>query len=257
MSDAVRDLEYLARLGENLADTTPGWLMQMNLEAMTSQVVRQHAGHFNENVAGEVLTVLSNSSLRDNLGRAFSGEVRAVNALSNQLAGQSSEERARFLEIIATQAQSQAGSKADPALMEKMRDTAWLASELQYIRDTEEQMAEALLNPPAEYEAWWNGVQNHLASEHPLAATILPSLAAVRGQLDRHLVEQALLQAGLELLYTDPEEAEPLEDPLTGKPFAYVKKKGGFELQSTFTVQGKPLTMAFSKPKPRPAEPEL
>ena len=40
-----------------------------------------------------------------------------------------------------------------------------------------------------------------------------------------------------------------LHDPVTGRAFAYVAKPGGFELQSSLQVKGKPVTMSFAKPE--------
>jgi hypothetical protein len=70
-----------------------------------------------------------------------------------------------------------------------------------------------------------------------------------RRRLDQVQVEQAMLGAGLALAQSGPEKLTVLPDPASGKPFTYVTKEGGFELQSTFVVRGKPLTMTFAPPR--------
>ncbi len=109
-------------------------------------------------------------------------------------------------------------------------------------------MAEAMLWPDAQYQAWWKIVEGAMP-QHPLAALSLPGLAEMRTRLQQSQVERALLGAGLTLLQNGPEQLAQFRDPVGGAAFSYVEKPDGFELQSTFKKNGKPVTMSFTQPK--------
>ena len=71
----------------------------------------------------------------------------------------------------------------------------------------------------------------------------------IREGLQAHRIEREMLRVGLAVLESGPDQAGRSRDPVTGRPFVYLAKPGGFELQSAFQSKGKPVTMRFDLPK--------
>ena len=140
---------------------------------------------------------------------------------------------------------------ANPALRGFLENDAAMNAEFQYVRQIEQQLAEAMQWPDARYQAWWKSVESRMP-EHPLAAVTLPALTSLRTSLQRTQVERAMLNAGLTLLQSGPEQLAQFRDPVLNAPFSYVEKPDGFELQSAFKKNGKPVTMSFTQPRLRP-----
>lgn len=84
---------------------------------------------------------------------------------------------------------------------------------------------------------------------HPLAVTTMPVYSGFRSSLQSRRIERELLSVGLAVLEIGPDAASRSRDPVTGRPFAYVPRPGGFELQSAFQSKGKPITMSFDVPR--------
>jgi hypothetical protein len=249
--EALTDLAAQSQLGENVADSLIGWLVQMSLQGKGSNIVRQHLDDLDAATAAQAQTWLDASTIQANVKRAFDSEASVAANMAGKLAAKTPEERrALFKAMIAT---SEDTSPALPFPQEKMEDNAWLAAELQYVQKVEEQMAEAMTWPREQYDAWWNGLRDGMREQHPLAATMLPAFESLRPRLDRFQIEQTMLGAGLALSQSGPEKLPQFPDPVTGQPFTYVTKENGFELQSTFKVKGKALTMTF----PQKLEPVL
>lgn len=241
---ALADLQMQARLGDHLADTVIGWLVQMSMESGANKVLRQHAGTLDDAATLQAQGFLQSSTVGKNAARAFATEVAGVEAMMKKLIGQSPAERVKVLQMMEAP-----GEKVlQPAIQRMLQDEAALTAEFQYLRQVEQQMAEAMPWPEAQYQAWWKGVESGLP-EHPLAAMSLPALTGLRTRMQQTQVERAMLSAGLTLLQSGPEQLGRFRDPVTSAAFTYLPKPDGFELQSTFKNKGKPVTMSFTRPK--------
>ena len=238
---ALSDLTAQARLGDHLAESVIGWLVQMSFEGGANKVLRENAGLLDEAGTTQAQELLHSSSVEKNVLRAFAAEAGAVELAAKKLAGEDPSERMKlFLESEATE-------EGDHTSLQRMfRDEAALTAELHYLAQTERQMAAALLEPDAQFQAWWESVKTALP-QHPLAALSLPGLAEMRTRYQQAQVERAMLSAGLTLLQSGPGPRAQFRDPVGGAAFAYVEKADGFELQSTFKKNGKPVTMSFTR----------
>ena len=238
---ALGDLTAQARLGDHLADSVIGWLVQMSLETGANKVLSKNAGWLDEVGALQVQEFLRSSSVEQNVARAFAAESAAVEASAKKLAALTPSERMKLLQADET---SEESSHED--LLQIFRSETLMTAEFQYLRQIEQQMAEAMLRPDAQYQAWWEGVKSALP-QHPLAALSLPGLAEMRTRYQQAQVERAMLSVGLTLLQGGPAQRAQFRDPVDGAAFAYVEKADGFELQSTFKKNGKPMTMSFTR----------
>ncbi len=241
---ALGDLQMQARLGDHLADTVIGWLVQMSMENGANKVLGRHAGTFDEAEALQAQDFLQSSTVGKNGARAFATEAAGMEAMMKKLMSQTPAERVKVLQLMDAPCEE----VLQTAIQRMLQDEAALTAEFQYLRQVEQQLGESMQWPEAQYQAWWKGVEGSLP-EHPLAAMTLPALAGVRTRVQQGQVEQAMLSAGLTLLQSGPEQLGRFRDPVTGTTFAYVPKPDGFELQSTFKNRGKPVTMSFTQPK--------
>ena len=58
-------------------------------------------------------------------------------------------------------------------------------------------------------------------------------------------VTSAMAAAGLAVMQSGPDALQSHPDPSTGQPFAYTQTADGFELQSSFQFQEKPVKLSF------------
>ena len=140
------------------------------------------------------------------------------------------------------------GRPVTEAVRQLFQNEAALTAELHYFQQMKLEMAKAMSWPEAQFQAWWSGVERSLP-DHPLAEVLYPGDTKDTQIYERHQhaqVERAMLSAGLTLLQSGPGPRAQFRDPVGGA-FAYVEKPDGFELQSTFKKNGKPVTMSFTR----------
>ena len=238
---ALGDLTAQARLGDHLADSVIGWLVQMSFEGGSNKVLSQNAGLLDEAGMAQAEALLHSSSVEKNVLRAFAAEAGAVELTAKKLAAEDPSERMKlFLE-------SESNEEANHTTLQRLfQDEAALTAEFHYLAQIEQQMAAAIPSPDAQYQAWWEGVKTALP-QHPLAALLLPGFMEMRTRLQQSQVERAMLSAGLTLLQNTSAQPAQFRDPVSGAAFAYMEKADGFELQSTFKKNGKPVTMSFTR----------
>ena len=241
---ALGDLSAQARLGGHVADSVIGWLVQVSLETGANKVLSQNAGMLDEAATRQVRELLQSSSIEENIARAFATESAGVEAMAGKLAALTPAERTKLFQTFS----NPSVEDANPALRRFLESDAAMNAEFQYLRQIERQLAEAMQWPEARYQAWWKSVENRMP-EHPLAAVTLPALTSLRTSLQRTQVERAMLNAGLTLLQSGPEQFAQFRDPVINAPFSYVEKPDGFELRSAFKKNGEPVTMSFTLPR--------
>lgn len=241
---ALADLAAQARLGDHLAESVIGWLVQTSMEAGAIKVVRQNTGVLGAAEAAQAQEFFQASSVEENVARAFAAESRGVAAMGKKFAALSPEARMKLFRMNAGMSEED----RDPTLEKKFADSAFVTAEFQNLEQLERQMTAAMFWPEAQFQAWWKNVESGLP-EHPLAQVSLPVFVGLRTRLQRSQVERTMLSAGLTLLQSGPEQLAQFRDPVSGAVFAYVAKPDGFELRSTFKAGGKPVTMSFTQPK--------
>ena len=107
-----------------------------------------------------------------------------------------------------------------------------------------------LLQPDAQFNAWWSGVQTQVAGS-PVAVQMLSNLSAIRTRGRQDLTQRIMAASGLALLNNSQQQFTSLLDPGTGQPFAYTATPSGFQLSSpTLLSNKKPLSLSFSTPRP-------
>ena len=241
---AFADLTTQARLGDHLADTDVGWAVQMAMESGANEVLRKNAGTLDPAGLQRARDFIQASSVPKNDTRAFAWLNKFVETFSASLAKKNPEDR---WQRLVDGANGRPLETEFPTLRGMLRDDASVLAEVQYMQEVEKKMVASASQPVAEFDAWWKTVESSL-SEHPLTKMCLSYAAGFRNALQRNEVKRTMLDAGLALLQSGPEQLAQFRDPASGAAFAYVAKPDGFELRSTLKANDKPVTMSFTRP---------
>ena len=247
---AIGDLAARARLGHDVAETVIGLLMEASFDKSANHLLRQNAASLDAAAAEQARAFLAGSTLDGDIARAMQTEASGSRAMLEKLAAQSAGERVQFAAAYGLNSENAGADDRAAAqrVEEILRDSAQLKVEMEFLKQTQTEMIEAMTWPGDRFRAWSQEIQAK-AREHPLAAVSLPVFEGIHARLEEARVQRAMLGAGLDVLQNGTASLAQARDPVTGRGFAYVPKPGGFELQSAFQVKGKPVTMNFAKPE--------
>ena len=90
----------------------------------------------------------------------------------------------------------------------------------------------------------WRTHSTELTASNPLAK-VNEAYDLFVNKAQRAAVSRVMVMAGLAVAQEGPDALALHPDPASGEPFQYTKADDGFELQSSFEVNGKPMTMRF------------
>ena len=147
---------------------------------------------------------------------------------------------------MATQMQMRVNDQSAEAVV---RDFALFSAEMEFVEKAKAQMLEAMFWPDAQFDAWMQQFDESHSAEHPIASATMPMYRAIRESLQARRIEREMLNVGLAVFESGADQASLSRDPVTGRPFVYLAKPGGFELQSAIQRDGKPVTMRFGSLK--------
>lgn len=244
---AIDDLATRAGLGHHLSDTLIGWLVDASFEKSATRLLLQNASSLNEEGRARAQEFLSSSIIDPDIRRAMEGEMQFSRNAFEKLAAQRPEERPTFAQLQGVPddlKDSEENRKFDSLI----RDTAWLEAEFQQVRKMQSEMDEAMFWPDARFNEWAQQFTKAFAAEHPLANSAIGVFPGTRTKLQALRIEREMMNAGLAVLQSGPDQLNQSRDPVTGRPFAYAPTPDGFELRSAFQVKGKPVTMTFTLP---------
>lgn len=246
---AIEDLTIRSVLGHHVADTFIGVVVEAGFERTATRLLTQHLGSFDAGNLAAASKLIDASTLDKDLERVFQVEATNVETMVKELAARSPAERDRVLDTFGmfdANALEQAAREDIIALLDNPQR---LAAEVAFIQKIDLAFADAMKLPEAEFQSWWKGIESEFAIGHPLARKTFPMLAALQPMFQRSRVERTLLSAGLDVLQYGPAQVARYRDPATGKALIYVPTRTGFDLRSTYAVEGKPMTLSFPPPK--------
>lgn len=245
---AIDDLSTRARLGHHLAETLMGFLVDSSFEKSAANLLRQNAAVLNEAARGKAGAFLSASTLDRDMEFGLAGEMKFGKSAVEKFIGQTPDERVASRRALSAEGDADANARSERAEA-VVRDSVLLRAEMEFVQKAQAQMLEAMSWPDPKFDAWMQQFDESHSAEHPIAATTLPMYRVFRESLQARRVEREMLNVGLAVLESGADQAGRSRDPVTGRPFVYLPKPGGFELQSAFQSKGKPLTMRFDFPK--------
>ncbi len=247
---AIGDLAARAKLGSHLSEMLIGLLVETSFEKSATNLLRQNAGNLDVATTYHAGMFLAESALDRDLVVAMEGETEFAKSALEKLAAQSADERVKLAKDYGLDSESAAPDQREAAqrLEQVLRDPVRFKAEMDFTAQAQAEMAEAMTSQGDRFAERWKELKTKTL-EHPLAAQSLPVYEAIHARLEATRVQRAMLGAGLEILQNGPARLAEMRDPVTGRAFTYVPKPGGFELQSSLQVKGKPVTMSFARPE--------
>lgn len=228
---AGNDLEAALRLGQNVSQFLIGHLVNTAIENLTMEFIAAHAGTLPRASAIQVMALLSGDAYSESFYRAVETEAEAVRNSAARFATMPLEEFKRRL--------------AEDAL--PPMQPADVMTACQQVADLEREYARMLGATDAEYQAFLTKLR--AAEEtNPFLKVLWPAMDRVEDKTRATIVQRAMTVAGLALAQDGPPAFARYPDPATGQPFVYRKTATGFELQSAYRHQDKPLVMTFTNP---------
>lgn len=249
---ALDDLLAAAHLGRQMSGTVIGLMVEKAIDSLVIDPVRAHLASLPPSTADRLAELMELRTVETSVQEAFKGELAFFRNATAKLLS-SEEDREKFLREIAAPG-------GDPTAAEPLRrlaaDPAALRAEVEFVTNIHQQMGEAMRWPEARFNAWWTEMEASLRSDrHSLARVLLPAFGNIYPRLQQARIQGEMLAAALAVMQGGPEALSAFRDPATEQPFTIVEKPEGFEIQSTFLVRKKPLSMFFPTAPPSAGEP--
>ncbi len=236
---AIEDFVAASRLGQNASSppTGVGHTVDLAIQGIVIDSVAEHASILVSAGDTRVVELLKDANYDEGVRRAFEQESDSTSRLADRLAMMPSEEAMRMLESITDQPDDLRSRLRSIELMQVVADIRQ-AAELQ------REYTKALELSEAEYGDWLARLQV-AQKTNPFVAYFVTGLGAVVDKTRAMTVRSAMAAAGLVVMQDGPDALQSHLDPATGQPFGYSQSADGFELQSSFELNGVPLKLRF------------
>ncbi len=235
-SAAVDDLIATSRLGQNVSSPTLiGYLTDLVLQGLVIESVAGHASMLASTGDTRLMELLSDAKYDDELRRAIHQTADMDVRAADELAAMPPGEAMRALVTV---------DDRISASQIQLLGTAQAIADFRQAAELQNEYAEALDMPEAEYHAWlisWDEAGN----ANPFVGVLLTPLENVVSHTQYATVNSAMAAAGLAIMQDGPDALSSNPDPSTGQPFTYTETDDGFTLESTFQLNGKSLKLSF------------
>ena len=199
-----------------------GCLVDMSLQNTASSYVAQKVGLFTGTDGQRLAAAFADPAYEEALSRAIEQEAYLAERQAAKMAAQP--------------------DGANPA------QSATIAAYYQEIANSERQLAKALGSSSEDaYKAWLHDAAE-LETSNPFAKGVLG--AAIDNFVEkaqRAEVNRAMVVAGLAIAQEGTGALQSHTDPTSGKPRLYIETPDGFELQSTYQMNDKPMYLLFKQ----------
>ena len=180
--------------------------------------------------------LFNNADYKVGLRGTFQQEAEMVTREADKLGTMPPEEAMRELTQIVD-------GPTNPPQIQSM-GLAQAIADLRQVAELQQQYAQALALPEAEYRAWLTSL-DEAGKTNPFVAVFVTGLQNVVIRTQAMTVRSAMAAAGLAVIQDGPAALQSNPDPSTGQPFTYTQSADGFELQSSFQLSEKPLKASF------------
>ncbi|MGD0059230.1 MAG: hypothetical protein ABSD58_07405 [Verrucomicrobiia bacterium] len=240
MAGATDDTLAVLRLGHNISHSgLLGCLTDHGLQGLAAACVADNVGLLGGADVQQLAAALNDPAYGEAASQAMYQDAdrldRYATELSTMRAAQAEKEFSDSAQIMA-----QFGEGYPTHL-----DQAAIVSAYKQNADSERELAEALAtSSEAAYENW----QQHateLETSDPLAKSMMETAESFVQRARYAEVDRALVVAGMAVAQGGVDTLPSNPDPSSSQPFVYTQTANGFQLQSTYQVNGKPMTMQF------------
>lgn len=118
-------------------------------------------------------------------------------------------------------------------------------AQIKQIAGSERELAKALASSSEDQLEVWQQDATALESSNPLAKEDLSANESFLNKVRWAEINRALVVAGFAVAQAGANALPSYPDPSSGQPFVYTETSGGFQLQSAYQMNGKPMTMQF------------
>lgn len=237
-SAAVDDLVATSRLGQNVSSPPMliGHLVDLAIQGMVIDSVTAHASTLVSAGDTRLVEQLNDRNYDEGLRRAIEQQADITAREADRLAALPPEEMKRQLEGIQSFAD-------DPSRFQSL-EPAQVIADIRQAAELRGQFAKALGLPEAEYRAWLTSL-DEAGKANPFVGLYVTPLDQAVTKTQAMTVKSAMAVAGLAVTQDGTDALQTHPDPSTGQPFAYKQTPDGFELESSFQVSQKPLSLSF------------
>jgi hypothetical protein len=240
VAGATDDTLAALRLGQQISQGAMiGCLVGMAVQQMSSSYISQNLGSFRGSDAQRLIAALEDSSYEEAPSHAMEQEADMLDRFEAKLAAMSAAEGQKE---VTEQANNMAKWEGESPMNV---DLATTLAVYKQISDSERELAMALESSSEDELEAWQEEAAELQTSSPLARLLLESIEPFVDKVQSAEVNRALVVAGLAVAQGGAGALPSYPDPSSRQPFVYTETPGGFQLQSTYQVNGKPMTMRF------------
>lgn len=238
VAGATEDVLSVLRVGHNVSRSALiGCLVDMAVQGVASSYVAQNVGLFAGTDSQRLVAAFRDPAYEETPSRAMEQEADIMERMAVELTSLSAAEIEKGLSRLGFDALLHPNSPE----LDRAAELAWLKQ----IADSERELADALASSSeGEYETWQKR-STELRASNPLAEMLLPDYDKFVDKARYAAVNREMVVAGLAVAENGTEALPAHPDPSSGQPFVYTQTADGFELQSSYQVNGKPMTMQF------------
>ncbi len=236
-SAAVDDLVAASRLGQTVLSPPNliGHLVDLAIQGIVIDSITEHASLLVSAGGISVGELLNNANYDEGWRRAFEQEADMAAREVDMLAALPPEEAKHELMQLANDT-----NNAQIQLM----GTAQAMADMRQDAELQAQFAQAVELTEAGYREWLASLEA-VGKTNPFVADFVMSLEKTEARTQAMTVRTAMAAAGLAVVQGGPDALQSHPDPSTGQPFAYTQTADGFDLQSSFQFQEKPVKLTF------------
>ena len=234
-SAAIDNLIAASRLGQRVSSALIGHLVDLAIQGQVIDSVAEHASTLASVGDTRLAGLFNDANYDESVRRAFEQEADTNAREVDKLAAMPPEEVMLELKALA--------NAAGDARFQSMEPVQVIA-DMRQVAELQREYAQALGLPEAEYGEWLARLQ---AAEktNPFVEYFVTSLKRTVVKTHAMSVRSAMAAAGLAVMQNGTGALQSHPDPATGQSFVYTQTADGFELQSSFQFEDKPLKLSF------------
>ena len=233
---AIDDLVAASRLGQTVLSPPIliGHLVDLAMQGIVIDSVTEHASVLLRSGDTRLADLFNNTDYNEGLRGTFEMEADVTTRAIDRLATLPPEEATRELAQIC--------NDSDPKIQSMGLEQD--ISALRQVVELQRQYAQALELSDTDYRKWLNSL-DEAGKTNPFVEGFVTSLGKAVDRTQAMTVRTAMAAAGLAVMQSGPSALQSYPDPSTGQPFAYTQTADGFDLQSSFQFQQKPVKLSF------------
>ena len=232
---ATEDMVSALQVGQQISRSAViGCLVDIAVQSITASYVTQNLGLFHDANGTRLAAAFDNPVYQESPSRAMEQDADSLDRLVAKLSSLPAGEAEKQLTALY--------GLSDTDISEISRDL--FLADMKQVADLDRELAKALSSSSENELEAWQTHSTELAASNPFAK-INEAYEAFVDRAQRAAVSRAMVVAGLAVAQNGTDALASHPDPSSGQPFVYTETPDGFELQSSYQVNGNPMKMQF------------